>query len=630
MVSRTHTLVLVLLLAGSGLYGQENPSIFLSLTRKAEFFRDMPTNTSVITSAEIMENDPCNLGEILKNEVGLINGQYGTLGASTNIMLRGSSPEQVLVLIDGRRINDPAMGLVDLGSIPVENIERIEIIRGGASAIYGTTAFGGVVNIITKKPESGPSAAEIGFSGHSFNTKAFRLNFGTKQEKNSGLFTASRTVSDGWRKNSDYDTNNFFARLGFDDKILGQFDFSGSFFRSIAGVPGLGVSLDKYDGKAELEASTPDASQSENRVYSRLEHSKSWNENSLKTVIYASSDNTDYKVPSWTKNDEYKSFVFGSELQFSTTLGTTFGAEWWQEMYKQFDYNANIDKIDRSRSTSALYVQHELKLNKFVLLPSMRFDDNSGFGSVFSPRVTVTYMASNTLKFSANSGKAWRAPTFNELYWPQDSSFFWGTTYLTIGNPTLKPEEGIASDAGVEYTQPNNKTRLTFFLTESENLISWQEKADIPANTVTTSPENIGKSRQQGIEFEFSQKILQGLYHQLNYTYLNAEDTQNSKTLIYRPSNTINYGVSYLFAWNMKLSTNLQYVGSQQTGDTFPPIVSELPEYALWGIKITQKLADAEFWIKIDNVTDKRYQTRHEFPLPGRTFSGGINIRFWS
>ncbi|MHB9155461.1 MAG: TonB-dependent receptor, partial [Endomicrobiales bacterium] len=162
--------------------GQTAP-VFLSLTRKAESLSNMPTNVSIITSTEIIDKKATSVAALLYDELGLTMSRTGTPGATANLMIRGSSPEEVLVLIDGRRINDPAMGLVDFNAIPTDAIERIEIIRGAASAIYGTAAFGGVVNLITRKAGENAPLLNLGASGGSFNAQNYLLNFSVQRER---------------------------------------------------------------------------------------------------------------------------------------------------------------------------------------------------------------------------------------------------------------------------------------------------------------------------------------------------------------------------------------------------------------------------------------------------------------
>jgi len=603
-------------------------TVFLSLSRKIQPRSIMPTNVSVITSEQIIESGAPDVAGVLSSETGLIDGTYGTRGAMSNIMLRGSSSEQVLVMIDGRKVNDPAMGLVDLSTIPSENIERIEIIRGGASAIYGAGAFGGVVNIITKKPESEQPALDARISGGSLNEQNYQLDFDVKRELTSALISAGKTVAGGWRDNSGCDKHNFFMRLGFDAKTAGNFDLSGSYFKSELGVPGLGVSLDQYDGSIEKLASSPDAAQDESKQYLRLEHSMAVGRDRLKTSLYASDDRKNYAIPSFFFDTDYKSFTFGTEIQWDTRYGITAGAEWYEEKHSQFDVIMGTTKFDRSRVNGALFLQQELRLGDLSFLPGLRADDNSAFDSVFSPRLTVSWQADERFKISANGAKSWRAPTINELFWPREAFEFFGTNYVTEGNDNLVPEEGITADVGAEYNHPLFKSRVTAFLTNSSNLISWQESSDLASATVTTMPANIGKARQQGMEAEVSHEIISSVSHSLNYTYLWAEDTINHKTLPYRPCNRINYQLTWLLAWKMKAQFNIQHVSSQETGDTYAPIVAQLPDYTLAGIRISQNVAGIDAWLAVQNLLDARYQTRLEYPLPGRTFSAGLAYKF--
>jgi outer membrane cobalamin receptor len=591
--------------------------------------KDMPVNVTSVSNAQIKENNYRTVADAVNSQPSVSYGQYGTLGGQVNIMLRGSTSEEVLVLVDGRRINSVSMGLVDLGTIPLDNVDRIEIIRGGACALYGTSAFGGCVNIITKKATDETPSLDLSVTGGSFNTQRYNMAVQAKKEKLSVFASAGQTLSDGYRQNSDFRGNDFTAKFGLDLSNAGQFELSTIFHTDKSGVPGLGITLDKYDGTTEKLASTPDARQTNANASWKLEHLKSWDAYSLKSTVYSTNKDGTYEVPSYFEDQEYKTLIFGGEEQFYNRIGTTAGIEWWEEMYKQLNNLAGVTQMDKSRVTTAGYVQQELKYGKFIATPSVRFDANSAFDNIFSPHLTVIFQANETVKLSANSGKVWRAPTFNELYWPLDTSIFSGVTYVTLGNLSLVPEEGVASDVGAEYSFNSFKTKLTAFYTESKDLISWDTTVDPVTGIVTTMPENIGKSIQTGSEFEVSQKIVSGLYHKLNYTYLWAEDTVNNTPLIYRPRNTVNYDISYLTAWNMTFDAQVQYISSQETGTT----PTELPEFALLNFGVTQKIKDFNVWGKVNNLTDKKYQSRASFnggyPLPGINFSAGLTVKFW-
>ncbi|MFH1367805.1 MAG: TonB-dependent receptor [Elusimicrobiota bacterium] len=600
--------------------------VFLSLTRKAKDIKEMPTNVTVIGETEIAAKKAENAGEIIKNTVGLTSGQYGpSFGGQFDVMLRGSSPEEVLVLIDGRRINNPSMGLVNMGLIPAENIEKIEIIRGGASAIYGTNAFGGTINIITKKPKDDAPSAELGFNAGNFNTQGYRLNLNAKKGALSGFASAGKSLSDGWRDNSKFDGRNFSGRLGYEAGAAGNFDLSASIEASDYGTPGPGATLDKYDGTVEKESSS-DGIYKDFKNYYRLEQSLALGENLIKNSVYSSLSDSNYSEALNFKDNDYKNFVFGAESQFIHEIGFTAGAEWWEESYKNGDNIMDTTLVDKSRVNAACYIQQELKAGNFAFIPSARYDSNSVFGSVFSPRTTITWQASDALKLSANSAKAWRAPTFNELYWVRESFVWSGVTYITEGTPDLVPEEGITSDLGAEYTFSACKAGLTAFLTDSRNLISWDSTFDAATNTSFYKTANINKAKQTGAEFTFDHKLASGLYHSVNYMYLWAQDTVKEEMLIYRPRNTANYKITCLTPFDTRFDVSAQYVSEQETGETY----AFLPEYTLVNFGVSQKIRDTELWLKANNVTDKKYQTRNKYPLPGINFNAGVTVKFWN
>jgi outer membrane cobalamin receptor len=260
------------------------------------------------------------------------------------------------------------------------------------------------------------------------------------------------------------------------------------------------------------------------------------------------------------------------------------------------------------RQNLALYFQKKFTENNISILPSCRLDESPS-GPIFTPRVTLVYEISDDLKFSANTGKAWRAPTFNELYYPADN---WGMK----GNQNLKPEYGIVSDVGIQYKITSIVLSATAFLTDTKDLILWGQSA----------PENIGKSRQSGLELELKHKISSGFYHHLNYTYLMAENLETHAMLPYKPQNTLNYDISYFLLSNTELNLNACYI-SEQFVSAYDSS-QKLPPYTLLNVGISQKINDVEIWAKINNITDKKYQIRYSYPLPGINFVCGINIKF--
>ncbi len=588
--------------------------VFLSLTRKAEDIASLPTNVSTISGSDIAEKHARNLGEALQSELGFNINQYGTLGSNSNITIRGSKTEQVLVLIDGRRINDIALGLVDLSSIPTDNIKRIEVIRGAASAIYGANAFGGVINVITEKADEAAPVATLAARSGSFGEQTYSSKLNLNKNERSLLVTLEKQHLDGWRQNSDYNNINSSLRLGLNTSRYGNFDFSSQILNSELGIPGGNFSADPNTFTDPTAASSPRARQKENNRYARMENTFNTGEHSLKTSIYGSNDSRDYSDPDSVLDARYGTMVFGGQEQYTGPYNITAGTEWWEEQYKQTDLELSEVVLNKSRVNTDIFLQRQTFVGKFMFLPGLRFDSNSSFGSEACPSLSVVYKQSDSFKISANTGKAWRAPTFSDLYFPMDA-------YGDVGNPALKPEEGISSDLGVEVKSGKTSVSVTGFRTDNRNLISW-----VPNSTgMLFSPQNINTSRSSGIEAGFDQTLAAGLAHSINYTYLWAEDTDTKQVLIYSPCNTLNYQINWLMPCGTLLGISAKYVSQQMATAT-----TTLNDYTTIGAQLSHNFENIDIWVKGSNLTDRKYVTRQYYPLPGATWQAGVTYKFWN
>ncbi|MBN1823142.1 MAG: TonB-dependent receptor [Endomicrobiales bacterium] len=627
---------LVVLVFGFGsAYSQESQeNVFLSLTRRAESLREMPTSVSVIGKEKLKRSKAKDLGEAVENELGVIRGKYGSLGASSTLMIRGAGAEQVLVLVDGRRVNRISNGYAELSEIPLDAVEKIEIIRGPASAIYGTSAMGGVINVVTKGYDPSSPLFEAEVSGGSFNGRSLRAGMNVERNGLYGVVSASKKLSDGWRENSSYESQDLFVRTGRDFKKHGSFDLSGSIYSDEVGVPGqsvdlatlLPLSVDKYDGQAEKKASTSEATQRTSKKSVRLEHRIDVPRGKLDTTVYSRDEVMKYTVPSWFLDARYDSLVFGAETKYLMENGVTVGCEWWEEKYKQTDVAADLTALDRSRVNGSGYLQRKFKIGRFVLLPSLRYDDNSSFGSVFAPRIGVVYNATEKSKFSANAGRSWRSPTFNELYWPTETNAYSGITYVTMGNGDLKPEKSVSCDIGYAVEGENSSAGLTVFNSDTEDLINWEGSYDPATVTYTYMPQNITDVVHSGAEVNVKHKLTSWLAHEVSYNYLWAEDKINKVLLSYRPRNTAKYTLKYINGRGFRADADVKYTSRQNTEN---PSIPELEEYSVVDIRVTQKIKDVDVWAKAENVTDKKYQTRLGYPLPGAAYYAGVEIRFW-
>ncbi|MDD2524680.1 MAG: TonB-dependent receptor plug domain-containing protein, partial [Endomicrobiaceae bacterium] len=235
--------------------------IFLSLTKTAEPLKDLGTNLTVITEKEIKEKNAKTLGDVIDGEVGISYKTYGPLGQTQSVFMRGSTAGQVLVLVDGRQVNDIGTGgAADFTAIPANMIERVEIIRGSGAAMYGTGAFGGVINVITKKATPFTPNVNPYFSFGTFNTINTGITGAYANDIVSVLVSPSLLSSDGYRRNSFYDSKNIFGKIAVRTSENSEFILSGQAYNADLGNPG------------QLGATSDTAKQFENNNYLKLDY----------------------------------------------------------------------------------------------------------------------------------------------------------------------------------------------------------------------------------------------------------------------------------------------------------------------------------------------------------------------
>jgi len=614
-------------------WGEEEPVymgdlgvIVITPTRSPRMVKDLPTNVSVITREEIAESGAQNVGEVLKNRLGVGIRRYGTLGAQSEIALRGCSAYQTLVMVDGRPVNSISDGIADLSQFPIDNIERIEVVRGPVSALYGANALGGVINIITREAKEERVTADVILGGGSFGTQIARLNLGTKDTNIKTYFTISNNTSDGWRKNSAYDNHNFTGKLAYNAGKIGNFELRGGYHREKLGLPGANYETDWSTGEKiifdERYASNPKEVQEDEKRYAILEYSNGGENSKLLLRLYGSDDekrdqNPD---PDWPTDDFYENTTQGTEVQLDTLYGITLGMDIHQDKYRQRNEINSQTIISEKTLNQSVFLQETLSLKPVTAILGTRYDHHSAYGGQMNPSLSLIYQPREYLKISFNLARGFRAPTFCDLYWPD---------YLgCLGNPDLKPERAWAYDLGFEHQWGTLLlSRLTLFRTDIENLILWG-----PNVSSIWTPYIMPEAYSQGVELEFIHQVTPRLSQSINYTYLHSagksEGEDKYQIASYRPHNRANYRIHYTSDFGLKVSLGTEFVGEQwsdrgKTGD-------RLPDYFLLNARIAQRISNLEAYVSFDNIFDKKYQTIFGYPMPGRTIMAGISWKFGS
>lgn len=596
--------ILVLFLAGSSpadvprFYGGE---VVVTATRLPRLSSDLPWNIDVITAEEL--KNFTNVGEAVRQVAGVDVITYGTLGSVTSARIQGFNASQVLVLVDGRRINSPTLGMFDLGDILVDNVEKIEVVKAPLSAVYGSDAVSGVINIITKSPREDKSAISVSAGSFGLQQYAFSL---TGEHY---WFSADRLASSGFRTNGDYLANNVFGKLTFPSPF-GQLIIDCSYYGADKGIPGVPTS--ETD---PASASEPDDRQADKNV-----------------MLSGAIKSDDYTLRFYQNILEQRldPYIYG----ISSNKAWQTGVEWQRVVAAPaakylYGFEAREDKGETTMSGShtiqnyAAFLQGEFELQRRLLFSAaVRTDKHSVAGWSTTPRGGLVYKLRQDLNLKISAGSSFRAPTLNELFWNDPA-------WQMYGNQNLKPEKAFAYDIGLERISPSGRsTRLRYFNSLIADMILW----NYDLTTYQTQAINIGEVRSEGVEFALEQRLGQDKKGYLNFTYQNAIDNKVAvgKFIPYIPQVKLNAGV--ILAGNDILIRHVgeRYADSQNT--------IKLPAYTVVDWRLSREINDFIIELAINNLLDEQYTEvigyyldpatftfeQRNYPMPGRNYRLGV------
>ena len=471
----------------------QTPDVVVTATKTQQEVKAVPNAVEVITSEDIEQLGATDIYSALKLAT---NVDVSQIGAGHRLMVRGKNAG-ALVLLDGRRMSNEyssmTRGAFDLDKINLSSVERIEIVRGAASAQYGADAESGVINIITKE-----QSVTVGANtGTDVMNNYYRFDLG-QQGKFNGVVNANfakyrkrefvgGTGTNYFGPRTNYDFSGTYA---FDDSnnldfYIGYYDEKSKKITDYSSM-GMGKSSTNYDKT--------------NQDYSIAYNGKGDNSNYMIRAYYNRYDKEEYKG---SKNNGYKQNTFdtlGIEAKNTVQAGDehllTYGVE-----YKNIGVEGLILALgegnSKDNSAYAGYIQDEWFINdKILFIPAVRYDHDEQFGGKTTPKLGATYFLSDNSRIKANWGKSWRAPNLVELYAGQDHGF---TTIY--GNPDLKPEEATTWELGFEAEKDNNWLKLNYFNSKYDNLITYDKVNG--KNTFI----NAQDAKTDGVEFEVGRQF---------------------------------------------------------------------------------------------------------------------------
>ncbi len=601
---------------------------FFTLTRTPVPADQLPTTVETLTPGDFRRFGALNVGEAITHATSVQTFPIGSIGSALTAGVRGSTPQEVLVLIDGRAVQGVSLGSPNLSEIPIDLVDRIEIWRGGGSTLYGPNAVGGVINVITKRATyPGRPISDVSFEYRSFDTSIYRLNFGSRRGPFDYFFYGNSMAQSGFRLNSDVRSQavggNFGISLGKGGKILVD---AGSYHHN-AGDPGQivpPVPTNQFNNQLEKVAVTPNARQETNSTFFRTSYLLPLPMDSLMSLRgFASErelndDNLGDPNPAFVASQERNQGSNGGEAQFILPYGFTVGGSF---VHDREDYRDPLNashNFQQAIENYGLYAQEEFRRGAWALIPSGRYDHNSQAGDSNSPRVQAIADATDWLRLSGAAAHSFATPTLDQLFIQRS-----GAMPFT-GNPALRPEKAWTYDAGFELHQESASFRATYFRANVKDLI---QIAPITRDTAVNVPE----ARRQGAELEIRHAWNAHFQHSVNYTYLENRGKPAGVTdwtpLALSPRHAANYLATWMSGRRWRIDSTVRYEDSRYAGNGMTG--TKLGSQLLWDLRLAFKLRQLELYAGVNDVTNKRYEAVPGYPLPGRTAYGGLSLRLW-
>lgn len=584
---------------------QEKISDIDSLTIQGKFvslsYKNANQNITIITRKDIDKSPSNSIDELLQQIPGMDIRRRGGNGVQSDVSFRGSSFEQVLILINGIRMNDSQTGHNSLNlPINLDNVDRIEVIKGPAARRFGQNAFAGAINIITK-PYLGKNI-KISATGGDYSSYGLGLNANMGNEKFSQSFQTNISSSEGYRYNTDFEIRNAYYQNQLSIKN-GSIRLQAGISEKKFGANGFYSSPKATEQYEELQASIVS-----------LAHQQSFGKFKINSNIYWRRGQDMYLF-NREKPEIYRNMHIGNNVggevnaSYLSNLGTTgVGVE----LRKEFLASNNLGH--RERFVTQLFFEHNFSLfdHKLQITPGASWANYSNAGNFFYPGLDLGYSFDNHHKAYANVSKVHRVPTFTDLYY---------TSKTEKGNENLTPESALYSELGYQFHQKNWMAKISGFLRNSNDAIDWTKSS---LEDPIWYAEKIGKIEVKGVEVEVANQATNWLKYSLGYSYLdNKLKNSNLQVSRYVLDNLKHQFIAKLQTQFLKnFGNEIVYRYNDRLN---------LGSYHVVDEKLSFSKKDLSIYVLVNNITNSIYTETFGIPMSKRWFHIGftynINVK---
>ena len=573
-----------------------------SVTKSEQSIKDVTADISVITKEELDEKNYTTVSQALHSIVGLSLTSNGGIGQQDNLYIRGVESKRILILVDGIRYNNPLETIgAPLATLLINDIERIEVLKGAQSGIWGADASGGVINIISSSSKIGTHGSILIERG-SFNTQKLGATLSKVEKKYFVKINVNKTSSDGI---SAFEAKQGSADYGKRGNELGleKDGFETKTFNVRAGLnitdnDALTLNYKKILSDYDYDSSSSDNSVKESESRHQLKSIKYSHKKDIYTIDLFASQSKFHKIQGDLSTSPTPKRSLVNEFSIQNTIKYQKSSTLVLGLNKQnFENIVDKDKYN----TKAIFISNYNKFDNLLISEVFRHDNNSKFEEKMTGKLGAKYFFTQDFTVSSNYGTAYTAPSLRQLNYTS----------------TLAPESSKSFDLNVEY----KAFKVSYYKTKIDDMIEY-----VSGSSPTQYENREGTTILKGYELSYNDIIIDDLLFNINYVRLSAKDSDN-KNLRRRAKETLNLGFDYYGISKFHFNINGSYVGERYNSDGSTG--AQTGRYSLANAVINYEVNNnLKIYVKIDNITDKFYQTVDGYGTPGRSAYVGLKASF--
>ena len=614
MHKKISTSLVASFLLATNLYSAQNLETITvtSATKSEQKLKNITANVDVITAEDIDLRKFKTVAEALQTIAGIQVSPTGGMGQQTSLYLRGMDSHRTLVLIDGVRYNDitTPKGSANFEHLMINDIERIEVIKGAQSSIWGADASAGVINIITKDAKDGTHGS-VAIEYGKYNSKTTKATVSHKNQNFDAKLSAVRVDTDGFSamaprgekaknyEDDGYENTTANLKLGY------NFDENNRVSSSYE-IIDTKVDIDGYDSVTFA----PDPNNLDiAKTKTHLANLAYENRNDIALTQIYSNFSEIKRASTNTDTPDFKGIVkeygINTSIDYLNSSNITIGAD-----YKKFENKK--DTVDEYNN-KGLFISNTNKFfdDKTIITEALRYDRYSDFDNKVTGKIGIKQYIIDELNISSNYGTGYNVPTIYQLYFVDN--------FGNSGNKDLTPEKTKSYDLSIEY----KGFSITYFDTKVKNMIDWETN---PLTWAGTYKNIEGSSKIKGTEIAYKNEVAEDTFFNLNYTNLSAKN-DNNEYLARRAKNKIGFGVDYYGLKDFHFNLNGEYIGTRY--EKANEQGAKTGNYAIWNALVDYDInKNLSTYVRLDNMFNKDYQIVDGFSTSQRAAYLGLKASF--